>query len=259
MDMLVYIICALITIPIGMLGYFIVPGTPDQPNRLVLSKEDTMLGTTRLQRAGHQSHGKFDIRTLKRAMGRPQVWGIVAVDVFFWNAGLPGSTGSFLLWIKSLGRYSPAKTNELGTIAPALGIFYTLLVCFLSDLALGPAWAITLAHVWNAIGLVILTVWNVPESAKWLAYATNYSSQSMSSVLHGWVNTQLRDAPAERAFTLVLINAVSQSTTAWTPLLVFPTVEAPRFPKGYAFSLACAVGLIVSVHVLNTYLKRTEK
>ncbi|KAK8081179.1 transporter SEO1 [Apiospora hydei] len=252
------IICALITIPIGMLGYFVIPGTPDQPNRLVLTEDDVVIGEKRLKRAGHQSHGKLRLRNLKSALSRPQFWAIIVVDVFFWNAGLASSTGSFLLWIKSLGRYSQARTNELGTIAPALGIFYTLLVCFLSDLALGPAWAITLAHVWNGLGLLILTIWNVPEPAKWFAYATNYSSQAMSSVLHGWVNAQLRDAPAERAFTLVLINAISQSTTAWTPLLVFPTVEAPRFPKGYAFCLACAVVLIVLVHVLNTYLKRKE-
>ncbi|KAK8060933.1 major facilitator superfamily transporter, partial [Apiospora saccharicola] len=254
-----YIICALITIPIGMLGYFVIPGTPDQPNRLVLTEADVIIGEARLKRAGHQSHGKLRVRNLKSALARPQFWAIIVVDVFFWNAGLAGSTGSFLLWIKRLGRYSQSRTNELGTIAPALGIFYTLLVCFLSDLVLGPAWAITLAHTWNAIGLVILTAWNVPESAKWFAYATNYSSQAMSSVLHGWVNAQLRDAPAERAFTLVLINAISQSTTAWTPLLVFPTVEAPRFAKGYAFSLACAIVLIVLVHVLNAYLKREEK
>ncbi|KAK8129061.1 hypothetical protein PG984_010169 [Apiospora sp. TS-2023a] len=254
-----YIVCALITIPIGMLGYFVIPGTPDQPNRLVLTEADVTIGEARLKRAGHQSHGKLQVHNLKSALARPQFWAIIVVDVFFWNSGLAGSTGSFLLWIKSLGRYSQARTNELGTIAPALGIFYTLFVCFLSDLVLGPAWAITLAHTWNAIGLVILTAWNVPESAKWFAYATNYSSQAMSSVLHGWVNEQLRDAPAERAFTLVLINAISQSTTAWTPLLVFPTVEAPRFVKGYAFSLACAIVLIALVHVLNAYLKRKEK
>ncbi|KAK7955646.1 Major facilitator superfamily transporter [Apiospora aurea] len=121
-----YIICALITIPIGMLGYFVIPGTPDQPNRLVLTEDDVVIGEKRLKRAGHQSHGKLRLRNLKSAPSRPQFW------------------------------------------------------------------------------------------------------------------------------------AISQSTTAWTPLLVFRTVEAPRFPKGYAFCLACAVVLIVLVHVLNTYLKRKE-
>lgn len=253
-----YIICAIITIPIGILGYFVIPGTPDQPNRLVLKPGDIELSIERLKRAGHTSHGKFKLSFVKRIFLSPQFWGIVVVDVFFWNATIHTTSGSFLLWIKSLDRYSAAKVNELGTIAPALGIFYTLFVCFASDLVLGPAWAITMSHTWNIIGLVILVIWNVPESAKWFAFSTMYSAPAMSSVLHGWVNTQLRSSPAERSFTLVLINTISQSTTAWTPLLVFPTVEAPRYPNGFAFTLGSAILLIITTHMLRLYLKRKE-
>ncbi|KAK8160989.1 hypothetical protein BKA80DRAFT_332754 [Phyllosticta citrichinensis] len=107
-------------------------------------------------------------------------------------------------------------------------------------------------------GLVILVIWNVPESAKWFAFSTAYASPAMSSVFHGWVNTQLRSSPAERSFTLVLINAIAQSSTAWIPLLVLPTVEAPRYPKGYAFCLGSAILLIISTHLLRLYVKRTE-
>ncbi|KAM0425846.1 hypothetical protein ACHAPT_008784 [Fusarium lateritium] len=253
-----YIICAVITIPIGILGYFVLPGTPDQPNRRVLTQHDIDVGEQRLKRAGHDSHGKMKWGHLKKVLLRPQFWGIILVDVLFWNSGIHGSSGSFLLWIKSLDRFSPARVNELGTIAPALGIFYTLFVCFASDLVLGPAWAITMAHTWNIIGLIILVIWRVPEAALWFAFSTIYSAYAMSSVLHGWVNTQLRASPAERSFTLVLINAISQSSTAWTPLLVFRTVEAPRFPKGFAFCLGCAIGLLVATHALHLYLKHRD-
>ncbi|KAF4122766.1 Major Facilitator Superfamily [Geosmithia morbida] len=253
-----YIICSLITIPVGFLGYIILPGTPDQPNRRVLKQKDIDIGERRLRRVGHSSHGKMKWVHLKKVLLSPQFWGIIAVDIFFWQSGTHSSAGSFLLWIKSLDRYSQAKINELGTIAPALGIFYTLLVCFSSDLLIGPAWAITLAHFWNALGLIILTIWDVPESALWFAYSTIYASVSMSSVFHGWVNTQLRASPAERSFTLVLINAISQSTTAWTPLLTYPTVEGPRFRKGYPFTLSMSLILIICTHALRLYLKHRE-
>lgn len=253
-----YIICALITIPVGILGYFVIPGTPEQPNRLVLKEPDVRRAEERLKRAGHVSHGKFKFPNLKNIVFSVQFWAIIAVDVLFWCAGVHTSTGTFLLWIKSLNRYSPARVNELGTIAPGLGIFYTLFICFASDLVLGPAWAITVAHVWNIIGLIILSVWEVPEPALWFAYATMYSSYAMSSVFHGWVNTQLRASPAERSFTLVLINALSQSVTAWIPLIVFRTVEGPRFAKGFPFCLGCAVALIIATHALRLYIRRRE-
>ena len=253
-----YIICAIITIPVGILGYFVIPGTPAHPNRKVLRQQDVNLAVERLKGAGHVSHGKFKWETVWNVLLSWQFWGIIATDIAFWNAGVHASGGSYLLWLKSLGRYSTSRVNELGTYAPGLGIFYTLAICFASDLLLGPAWAITVASVWNIVGLIILVIWDVPEAAIWFAFATCYASYSISSVLHGWVNTQLRASPASRSFTLVLINTLSQSTTAWTPILFFPTVEAPRFPKGFPFCLACAVGLMFFTHGLNTYLKRRE-
>lgn len=240
------------TIPVGILGYFLLPGTIDQPNRWVLTEKDVEIGRKRLERNGHIVHGKFKVRNLKSVIFKPQFWAVILVDVLFWNAGTHTSTGGFLLWIKSLHRYSTPRVNELGTITPALRIFYTLFACSASDLVLGPAWAITMASTWNALGLLILTIWNVPESSKWFAFATAYASDALSSVFHGWVNNLLRDSPEERSFTLVLINAISQSTTAWTPLLVFPTVEAPRYPNGYAFCFACAPALIIASGYFTT-------
>ncbi|KAF7562606.1 hypothetical protein G7046_g1512 [Stylonectria norvegica] len=254
-----YIICSLITIPIGILGYVVLPGTPEKPNRIFLEKSDIQLARERLKRAGHVSSGKFTFATVKRLARRWQFWGLILLDIFFWNSSINTSTGGYLLWLKSLNRYSHARLNELGTIAPALGIFYTLFICFASDLVLGPAWAITVAHVWNIIGTIILIVWKVPEPALWFAFMTIYSSVAMSSVLYGWINSQLRASPAERAFTLVLVNTISQSTTAWTPLLVFKTVEAPRFTKGYSFILGNAICLIGLAHIFRVYLKNHEQ
>ncbi|KAF4457694.1 major facilitator superfamily transporter [Fusarium albosuccineum] len=150
-----YIICALITFPVGIMGYFLLPGTIDQPNRWILNDKDIELAKRRLERSGHVTHGTFKVSHLKRIFLSPQFWTVIIVDCLFWNAGIHKSTGSFLLWIKSLGRYSPAKINELVAITPALGILYNLIACFASDLVLGPAWAITMASTLNAIGLVI--------------------------------------------------------------------------------------------------------
>lgn len=253
-----YIICSIITIPIGLLGLLVLPGTPDKPNRLVMKEHDLKIASSRLRRAGHALEGQVTWRTFVKIAKSPRVWSLLLLDIFFWNGSINTSTGGYLLWLKSLKRYSNARVNELGAISPALGIFYTLGICFASDLILGPAWAITVAHVWNAIGLVILTIWNVPESATWFAFMTTYSAVAMSSVLYGWINSQLSYSPAERSVALVLANTLAQSTTAWTPLLVFKTVEAPRFKKGYPFVLANSICLIVLAHIIKFYINRNR-
>lgn len=256
-----YIICAVITIPVGALGYFVIPGTVDQPNRWVVNDHDVTVARERLEKHGHVTKGKMKFSHIKKTLLGLRFWTVVITDVLFWNAGIHKNTASFLLWIKSIapGRFSVAKINELGTIAPALGIGYTLFACFASDMYLGPAWAITMCSVFNAVGLAVLTAWTVPEGALWFGFATMYWSNALSSVFHGWVNNLLRDSPEERSFTLVLINLLSQSSTAWTPLLTFPTVEAPRYRKGYSFCLGCAIALIAFTWIMHYYLKRDAR
>jgi hypothetical protein len=133
-----------------------------------------------------------------------------------------------------------------------------LFICFGADLFLGRAGAVTLAHTWNLIGLTILIVWDVPKSAKWFAFNTTYSSVAMSSVLYGWANDILKHDPDVRSFMLIAMNSISQSTTAWIPLLVYKTVEAPRFTKGYAFTAANSVCLIAMSWVIKRVHDRQE-
>ncbi|KAJ3944531.1 MFS transporter (Seo1) [Colletotrichum fioriniae] len=254
-----YIIYALITIPVGIFGFFVIPGTIDQPNRWCVNDKDIETARERLEKHGHVLHGKMKFGHIKRTLLGFRFWLVITTDVLFWNAGIHKNTGSYLLWIKSLGRYSAARINELGTISPALGIAYTLIACFASDMFLGPAWSITICSVLNAIGLIFLTIWTVPEGGLWFGFATMYWSNALSSVFHGWVNNLLRDSPEERSFTLVLINLLSQSSTAWTPLLTFPTVESPRYRKGFSFCLGCAIALIMFTWIMHYYLKRDKK
>jgi hypothetical protein len=254
-----YIICAIITLPVAVLGYFILPGSPDKPNKFVLNEKDVQLAKARLGRAAHETkESALSWRTVLRVGSNWKFWALLLLDIFFWNACLNTSAGGYQLWLKSLGRYPTSRLNELAAISPALGIIYTLFICFSSDLLFGPAWAITIAHVWNITGLIILIVWNVSESALWFGFLTTYSAVAMSSVLYGWINSQLRASPVERALTLIIVNTIAQSTTAWTPLLVFKTVEGPRFTKGYSFVLANAICLILLAHVIQYFISREE-
>ncbi|KAK0612128.1 major facilitator superfamily domain-containing protein [Immersiella caudata] len=232
-----YIICAIITIPVGILRYFILPGTPDKPNKWFLHDEDLDVARDRLKDDGHHTtNEKVTFATVKKVASTWHFWVLIVFDFFFWNSGT-SSVGGFLLWLKPLNRFSKARINGLGAIASSLGMFYTLLTCLASDLILGPTWAITFIHTFHLLGNIILTVW---------------------TALYGWVNTKLRGSPAQRAFILVLINT-TQASTAWTYLLTFPTAEAPRYPKGYPFAIANSVALILTAHALKWWLKKTKE
>ena len=149
-----YIICAIITLPVGIIGYFIIPGTIAMPNRLMLKDKDLDVARKRLERSGHVVQGKLKLRHIKQIFSSKHFYIVVLVDVLFWNCS--ANSGAFLLWLKSLNRYSSAKVNQFGTLPSALGIFYTLFANFSSDLLWGPAWGITFAAGYNSVALLIL-------------------------------------------------------------------------------------------------------
>ncbi|KAI8162043.1 putative transporter SEO1 [Colletotrichum sp. SAR 10_70] len=107
----------------GILGYFVIPGTVDQPNKWCVNDNDLRVARERLEKHGHVLHGKMKFGHIKRTLLGFRFWLVITTDVLFWNAGIHKNTGSYLLWIKSLGRYSAAKVNELGTISPALVVW----------------------------------------------------------------------------------------------------------------------------------------
>lgn len=253
-----FIINAGITIPLGIIGFFVLPGTPDKCKSPFLTKEEVQLARKRLEKAGHQPPTGFSWQKFKRIFTSWRIYILIIWDIFFWNAGTSSSAGAYILWLKSLKRFSTAKINNLSTTAPALGIFYVLFICFGADLFLTRAGAITLAHTWNFIGLTILSIWHVPESAKWFAFNTLSATNSMSSVLYGWANDILKHDADERSFALIAMNTIAQSTTVWTPLLTLPTVEAPRFAKGYPFSAVSAVCCIAMTWVVKYLHDRQE-
>ncbi|KAJ4305057.1 MFS transporter (Seo1) [Kalmusia sp. IMI 367209] len=248
-----FIIVALMTFVVAIAGVIVWPGTPDIPNRLFLSKTELALVRDRLQRKDNvedpAGNRKVTIDFLKSIFTSWKVYVITFWNILFWNSD-PQPWGGYLLWIDSLGRYSAAEVNRLGASAPGIGI--------LSDLWLGRTGAIVLAHVVNIMSMTILVVWNVPESAKWFAFNIYYFDIGMSSVLYGWANDILRHDKKERAIILVVMNVAPSAIRAWIGLLVFKTVEAPRFTKGYSFCLAASISLIFWTFLVRHLYKKQE-
>ena len=128
-----FIINAIITLPLALVGYVIWPGTPAKPNRLFLSAEELQLSRDRLERHGAKAGTHtFSFGLLRKVFTNSRIWLLIIWDIFFFNTS--ANSAAMLLWLKSLHRYSTPKLNQLGTIPPALGIFYVLFTNFSADL-----------------------------------------------------------------------------------------------------------------------------
>lgn len=244
-----FIINAVITLPLALLGYFILPGTPARPNKLAMKQHELDLAKARLERQGSKVRNvPFSWALVTKILKNWKFWVLIVWDIIFFNTS--ANSAAFLLWIKSLHRYDTATMDNLAAISPALGIFFVLFINFAADLWISRPAAITLASAFNFTALIILTIWNVPEAAKWFAYSVTYSAVAVSSVLYGWANAILKDNVEERGLTLTVMTLVGTATNAFVPNLTYQTVEAPRYPKGYIFSAIMVACLVVMTWIV---------
>lgn len=255
-----FILDGIITLPVGILGIWILPGTPYRCSSIFLTEEEIVLARERLGRGPKDNHQLqlFDKQLWKNIFTSWKLWVPMFADVAFWCSCQIPSSGAFILWLKSLDRYTSAGVNNMSTISPALGFAWVAIVVTIADY--GNRWmGIVFAEVWVIIGAIILAIWNVPESAKWFAWCTSYFSISMSASLYSWINDICRHNAQERAIILLLVNTMAQTFSTWTSVVVFKTVESPRYLKGYCFTASLSFVLICLVFVMLGFYKKQER
>lgn len=261
----IFIIDGIISIVVGILGFYMLPGTPTDCYSIFLTDDEIRLLRKKLK----QNH----------TAGRPQVnvlqslfsWDIWKLIIFSWEIYVlawwnmlcwnnsNGASGAYLLWLKSLGKYSAGKLQDLSALTPGLGLIWLFVTCMYADLFQLRWLAIWLSQAFNITGNVILAVWHVPERAKWFAWCLQYFGWAMAPVLYSWQNDICRRDAQKRAVILVIMNMLAQASTAWMAVIVWKTVEAPRYLKGYSFTATSAFCLCLWTLVVLWFYKRQER
>jgi hypothetical protein len=91
--------------------------------------------------------------------------------------------------------------------------------------------------------LICLSIWNIPLGLKFVAYYLGGFSGMASPILYSFVNTSLAESYGERGLVISSMMTLGFSCTIWVPLLIFPTVEAPRWKKGFPAALVFEVAM----------------
>lgn len=258
-----FIIDAIISVVVGFIGFYSLPGTPDQCYSIFLTDEEIILARNRLRKnntsiAVSPDRSFFNKKIWRKVFTSWHVYVLSLWNIFCWNNN-NGTSGAYLLWLKSLGRYSVGKVNQLGAVTPAIGILWLILTGCYADLFHSRWQAIVLSQILNIIGNIILAVWYVPEGAKWFAFILQYTGWAMAPVLYSWMNDICREDPQYRAIVLVIMNIMAQTSVSWISVLVWKTVEAPRYLKGFTFTACSAFCLTLWTFVVLYLYKRQEK
>jgi MFS family permease len=92
-----YIICFAITIPVGILGYFLIPGTLAKPNRIFLNEEELDVARKRLERDGHKVGANLKFHHIKHTVKTSRFCTVVLIDILWKSAGAYKTQGAYLL------------------------------------------------------------------------------------------------------------------------------------------------------------------
>lgn len=261
----IFIIDGIISIVVGILGFYMLPGTPSDCYSIWLSDDEIRLLRRKLKQnhtAGRPQENLFKslfcLKTWKLILTSWEIYVLTLNNLFVCNAS-NGASGAYILWLKSLKRFSPGKLQDLSALTPGLGLIWLTITCMYSDLFHLRWSAIIFAQLFNVTANIILAVWKVPERAKWFAWCLQYFGWAMAPVLYAWQSDICRRDAQKRAVVLVTMNLLGSASMAFMPVIVWKTVEAPRFLKGYTFTASSGFCLCVWTFVVLFFYKRQER
>jgi len=183
-----------------------------------------------------------------------QFW-VLPVGYFIVQGALPAYQPIFALWLKST-HHSVYQINVWPTGQAAVGIVVQLVAAGVSDSVLrGRRWeAITVMEIPTLFSMIVLAVWTVPQSLKFVAYYLAYFQQGVPGIYYSWYPDLIPHDHEMRGFVIAASNTFSFVNSVWWTSSVWRTVDAPAYHTGF---IAASVwgGLLLLLVLLVRYLE----
>jgi MFS family permease len=257
-----YIVCGIISLPIGFLGYFFYPDFPETTRAFYITKDEALLAGQRLVRDGMTPLGAsaWDKTKIFRIARQWQFW-LLPLGYFFVQSGFPVYQPVYALWLKATG-HSVYQVNVWPTGQIAVGVVVQVLAGMLSDSPFlrGRRWqAIVFMQSFTIFSSVVLAVWDVPSGLKYTAYYVLWSCAGVPGIYYAWYSDLIKHDHEMRGFVIAASNMFSYIQSIWFTIAVWKTVEAPRFHKGFIAASVLGCALVVFTVGVRFLEVRTDR
>lgn len=248
-----FIFDGIIGVPVALYGYLAIPDAPTSTSRRarwLRNPADRALAIRRMERVGRAPmKRKLTWTTVRNALASWPTWLFSALFI----AHVLGIRiySYFNLWLKATGRWTTEQVNEIPSAGYALQILFTLSYAWTSD-ALRTRWPVIVFAAGVAlVGTIILSVYpegNFPAMmAGWLL---TFCETGAGALIVTWTNEVCAASAEQRAIVIGVMETLAFTFSAWVPLLIYSTAEAPRFRIGYKmaamfFALEIVLTLVI--------------
>ncbi|KAK9311204.1 major facilitator superfamily domain-containing protein [Lipomyces starkeyi] len=244
-----FIIDGIISFPVAVAGFFQVPDFPNNTRAWYLKQHHRDYAVQRMEMVGRKPIKRLTVKEFCKIFTswRPYL--------FLWpyNMIYFGSyTGYFNLWLQSLKngaarRYSIAQLNIIPTGGNAIGLVMAYLVSSLSDFTRVRWPWMVFAATFSLVGSIILEIWNqypskVNDQVVMFAQLIAFASSPHQPLCIAWMAESFQDSATTRGLVLGFGNTINYAMSAWMPLVLFPTPEAPHYKYGYKAAIGFCCG-----------------
>ncbi|CAH0019634.1 unnamed protein product [Clonostachys rhizophaga] len=253
-----FIINGVCTIVVALLGYVLLPGYPERPNKLAswyLRRQDYDVALARSRRIGREPQRGLTVKSFIRAFTFWELWAVAIAWPF---GGNTAPTSYFNLYLQSLKNsdgtltYSVAMLNYLPIIGQAVQLVAELLFSGFSDLT-GQRLPFLILH--SAISLTSLSIIIARPQNRPLhmaGYYLNYIGDVSMMLLCAWASDHLRGEPEVRTLLFATGTIIFYALSAFLPIAAFPASEAPNWKIGAKPYLGFAVAsllMFIGIHI----------
>ncbi|ODO09533.1 hypothetical protein I350_03136 [Cryptococcus amylolentus CBS 6273] len=253
-----YIMCGVITIPIGLLIFFLVPDFPSNTNTWYLTPTERELALARCARNGTDTvASKINKSTIFSAV---KSWQFFILVPWFMLHGLETNNGKqFANYLKGFS-YSVSARNILPSTMYIIQIPCIIFYAYMSDRLAGKGrvWVIAAVCAWAMVPTGILGLWAPSEGARMFAFLAN-GSVYVTPLFFTWVAELCHGETEKRAFITGAICCWWYCVDAWLPTIIWLQTDGPRFKKGFLTSFCAAVFAFVGVFVIQFFQVRDQR
>ncbi|KAH8674233.1 major facilitator superfamily transporter [Xylariales sp. PMI_506] len=257
-----FVVNAIMTVVVGICGFFLLPDLPNHvnPRAFWFKKGHAQLAMERLERYGRAEPKKMTWAGAKRTFNN---WVVYFVPVLYISTVLASwGYAYFNLFLKSLknpdgtARWTTSEVNAIPIGGGAINVVFVWIWAILSDL-LRTRWTLIVAQA--CIGLVpciAMSVWTThptttPLATAYASYFISYMCLGTAPLIMAWLSDLLPQDPEARSLIVGVAIATYYGVSAWSQVLVWPTVQAPYYKYGWQSAIALWVLVIVMTCLLR--------
>nr|XP_019013959.1 pantothenate transporter [Kwoniella pini CBS 10737]OCF52740.1 pantothenate transporter [Kwoniella pini CBS 10737] len=266
-----FIIDAIITLPIALLGFVFFPSAPLQDKKAWwLNQEEHELAQWRLTSIGRAGRSEWTKAKFKKLFSSWHTYVILGLMLKIWNNG--GGQQAMGYWLKSFNanpalvpgvHFSVPEINQLPLITRAIFIISAIAYAWLSDGPFkGRRWPFIYVNavcslIFAGVLLKIDLYANI-TGTKVLYWFQDFGSGAGPLILT-WIIEICSDDTEKRALLVAAGNDLAYVFQSIMPNFVWKTVDFPEARKGWTYSLCLAVLLILWTTLILILLRRDEK